>query len=331
MLSLILPTFNEAKNLERLLPLLDEVLAGLQHEIIVVDDDSPDGTWQVAEGIAKRQRTVRVVRRLSERGLSSAVTEGFSHATGEVLAVMDSDGQHDPRLLPDLYRAIQGGAHVAIATRYAPGASTRRWRGYRLILSRIATFFTARIPRVVVSDPMSGYFAVRRTIYHSIETKVKPRGFKILLEILAHLPRGTVVSEVPLQFGARWAGRSKLSLAVQGQFLLQISRILGLRFRVFLWEAQWVLLFILFIVVGGALLPAAWNVRLLALQPSIRAAATAALRSVADQEGWLLSDIAVTSVSPSSMRILHQEHRRSVPAAECIIVRFEPLTLIPCP
>ena len=117
MLSLVLPTYNEADNLPELVPALEALLAGLPYEIIVVDDDSPDGTWRVALDLARQRDRVRVIRRVGRRGLSSAVVEGFLAAKGDVLAVADADGQHDLALLPKLYDAVRAGANVAVGSR----------------------------------------------------------------------------------------------------------------------------------------------------------------------------------------------------------------------
>ncbi len=330
MLSLVLPTFNESQNLERLLPILEDILQAIPHEIIVVDDDSPDRTWETAEHLARKDSSMKVIRRIGRRGLSSAVVEGFDVAQGDVLAVMDCDGQHDPRLLPDLYRAIQAGAHLATASRYTRGGSTGGWGGPRLWLSRAATLLTSHLPRVHVSDPMSGYFALRRNTFVSIAGELRPQGFKILLEILAHLPRDTRTAEVPLTFGERWTGESKLSLRVQWQFLTQLARIALGRIREFLWQAQWVVLFLVFFIMFVALLPRAWALRLLVLNPSVRLDTQAALRQITEQEGWLLSDIDLTHASETSIRFFHHEHRRGEDPSQCYILRFEPLILIPC-
>lgn len=329
-LSLVLPTFNEAENLERMVPLLEEILREIPHEIIVVDDHSPDRTWEIAERLGKQYPSVRVVRRIDRRGLSSAVVEGFHRAEGEVLGVMDCDGQHDPRLLPQLLAALQAGAHLAVASRYISGGSTEGWSGLRLGLSRAATFLARRLPPVRVSDPMSGYFLLRRTTFRSIAGQIHPQGFKILLEILAHLPRGARTAEVPLVFATRWTGHSKLTLRIQGEFLAQVLRIAGSRIRAFLWEAQWVVLFLAFFVMLIVLLPRAWALRSLALDSSVRGTASSTLRLMTDREGWLLSDITITRVAEHFLRFLHREHQRGEDPSTCFILRFEPLILIPC-
>jgi dolichol-phosphate mannosyltransferase len=218
-LSVILPTYNEAQNLPRLVPEVLAVLRGIPHEVIVVDDDSPDGTWRVAETLGDRFAEVRVLRRVGRRGLASAVIEGFLAAKGAVLAVADADGQHDVRLLPELLATIEAGADVAVASRYVAGGSVGLWDERRYALSRLATRLAQRLCQVPIADPMSGYFAVRRPTFQDILPRLNPVGFKILLDLLAHLPPGAAVREIPLRFGRRLHGESKLSRLVQVQFL----------------------------------------------------------------------------------------------------------------
>ena len=145
--------------------------------------------------------------------------EGFLAAKGAVLAVADADGQHDFQLLPELLAAVEAGAGVAVASRYVPGGSVGAWDERRYALSRLATRLAQRLCRVPVSDPMSGYFAVSRLTFQEALPRLNPVGFKILLDLLAHLPPDTVVREIPLRFGGRLHGESKLSRLVQLQFL----------------------------------------------------------------------------------------------------------------
>jgi dolichol-phosphate mannosyltransferase len=218
-LSVVLPTYNEAKNLPELVPRLAELLREVRHEIIVVDDDSPDGTWRVAEALGERFAEVRVLRRVGRRGLASAAIEGFLAAKGVVLAVADADGQHDFRLLPELLGAVEAGADVAVASRYVAGGSVGAWDERRYALSRLATRLAQGLCRVPVADPMSGYFAMSRRAFQEVLPRLNPVGFKILLDLLAHMPAGAVAREIPLRFGNRLHGESKLSRLVQIQFL----------------------------------------------------------------------------------------------------------------
>jgi len=195
-LSLILPTFNEAENLPLLLPRIEHILKNIPHEIIIVDDDSPDGTWRKAQEIAKEIPSVYVIRRQGERGLSTAVVAGFHAARGSVLAVMDADGQHDSSLLVQLYDAILQHRGMAVASRYIPGGGVGAWAGRRRLLSRIATKLTVLLCRIPVSDPMSGFFAIDRSLFERVSADLSPRGFKILFDLLVRVPRGTAMTEI---------------------------------------------------------------------------------------------------------------------------------------
>jgi dolichol-phosphate mannosyltransferase len=217
--SVILPTYNESRNLPELVPQLVEFLREIRHEVIVVDDDSPDGTWRVAEELGDRFDEVRLVRRVGRRGLASAVIEGFLAAKGAVLVAADADGQHDFQLLHELLAAVEGGAGLALASRYVPGGSVGAWDERRHALSRLATRLAQRLCRVPVADPMSGFFAVSRPVFAAALPHLNPVGFKILLDLLVHLPPGTIVREIPLRFADRLHGESKLSRLVQLQFI----------------------------------------------------------------------------------------------------------------
>ncbi len=219
MLSLILPTYNEAENLPELLPKLGEVLSGIEHEIIIVDDDSPDGTWKTAQGLAENHEDLHVIRRIGRRGLSSAVVEGFLAAKGDVLAVMDADGQHDLSVLPRIYDEVKSGTNIAIGSRYIEGGSVGDWDERRQTLSRLATKLAVRLCKVEVHDPMSGFFAINRKTFEDTLPRLNPKGFKILLDFLVHVPKGTTAKEIPIKFGARMHGESKLSRRVQLQFI----------------------------------------------------------------------------------------------------------------
>lgn len=219
MLSLIFPTYNEADNLPVLLPKVAAVLKGVDFEVIVVDDDSPDRTWEVGRKLSLQYPWLRVIRRVGRRGLSSAVIEGFLAAKGDVLAVADADGQHDLGILPLLAKAVEGGAGIAIGSRYTEGGSVGQWDERRHTMSRIATWMAIRLCRVKVSDPMSGFFAVERRLFEKVLPMLNPKGFKILLDLLIHVPSGTKTEEVPFTFGVREHGESKLSRRVQIEFL----------------------------------------------------------------------------------------------------------------
>lgn len=235
MLSLILPTYNEAQNIPELLPKLREILSDIPHEIIIVDDDSPDETWRVAQELGHDLDNVHVIRRVGRRGLSSAVIEGFLSAKGEVYAVMDADGQHDLTLLPKLYHAVDTSADIAIGSRYIEGGSVGAWDERRHTLSRIATNMALHLCSVKVKDPMSGFFALKRHTFEKVVNRLNPKGFKILLDILVCTGSDTIVQEIPFTFANRLHGESKLSRRVQIEFLeylydVTVGRVIPLTF-----------------------------------------------------------------------------------------------------
>lgn len=227
-LSLIIPTFNEASNVAALVGQLTAILEpalGRAYEIVIVDDDSPDRTWEVAQALAPHTANLRVMRRTEERGLSTAILRGWQLARGEVLAVIDGDLQHPPHALLALWEKIQGGAELAVASRHVQGGGVSEWALSRRILSRGAQVLGLLIlPGVVgrVSDPMSGYLMVRRTAVQDID--MNPLGYKILVELLARC-RPARVAEVPYVFRERVAGKSKLTPGVYANYLRHLLRL----------------------------------------------------------------------------------------------------------
>ncbi len=219
---MILPTYNEAENLPILLDRLIELLVDFDYEIIVVDDDSPDRTWQIAAAYSDRSPRIRTIRRLGERGLSSAVIAGMDMARGRVLAVMDSDLQHDEAALIAVVSPIlDGDADVALGSREADGGSYGTWSRRRRFMSWAGAQLAKKMLGISVSDPMSGFFAVSRERYLAIADQVNPRGFKILLEFLARGERPRV-AEVGYGFRDRVHGSTKLSGGVLASYLLAL-------------------------------------------------------------------------------------------------------------
>lgn len=225
---MILPTFNEGENLPILLERLVVVLAGVDYEIVIVDDNSPDETWRIAADHAARNRRIRSLRRLDDRGLSSAVMAGMAMGRGRVLAVMDSDLQHDEAALIDVIAPVlDGRAELSIGSREAEGGSYGEWSRRRRAASWMGAQLAKRLLGVPVSDPMSGFFAVSSERYRAVADQVNPRGFKILLEFLARGERPTVV-EVGYGFRDRVHGTTKLSGGVIGAYLVAlIDLVLG--------------------------------------------------------------------------------------------------------
>ena len=217
--AIVLPTLREAESLRILLPRVLAALAGVKipFEILVVDDDSRDGTVEYARDAALADPRIRVVVRRGQQGLAGAILHGWDQTDATILGVMDADLQHPPELLPNLLAEILDGRDLAIGSRYAEGAGSVGWNPLRRLYSRIAVYATWPLQKaeIRVSDPLSGYFLVRRACVDGIV--FRPHGFKLLLEILG---RGRIrsIGEVPLAFGRRSAGKSKASLKVAWEY-----------------------------------------------------------------------------------------------------------------
>lgn len=223
--SVIVPTYDEADNIAEAIDRLRDALAGLRHEIIVVDDDSPDGTWRIARDHSAGDPSIRVIRRLDDRGLSSAVLAGMAVAEGEALAVIDADGQHDESVLPEMVGAVLArGADVCVGSRSdESGGSYGRWTPLRRLVS-LAASRTAKlvIPAARrITDPMTGYFVLSRDAYERVAPTINPRGFKILLEFIAK-DGDLSIAEVGYRFKRRLRGESKLSGVVALNYLIAV-------------------------------------------------------------------------------------------------------------
>jgi dolichol-phosphate mannosyltransferase len=226
--SLIVPTYKEAGNVEAIVQQLTRLLNPVlddDYEIILVDDDSPDRTWEIAQSMMADYPMLQVMRRQQERGLSTAVIRGWQAARGEILGVIDGDLQHPPEVLYQLLEAIDRGADIAVASRHVDGGGVSDWSPTRRFLSRGAQVLGLLVlPNVVgrVSDPMSGYFLVRRS---AIAGRVmSPIGYKILLEVLG---RGTIgeVAEVGYVFQERKEGESKVTWRQYVDYLGHLVRL----------------------------------------------------------------------------------------------------------
>jgi dolichol-phosphate mannosyltransferase len=226
--SLIVPTYNESKNIQQIVHiltgLLDRALPN-DYELIVVDDDSPDRTWEIAQHLMPSYPQLRVMRRQTERGLSTAVIRGWQAARGDILGVIDGDLQHPPEVLLKLLQAIRNGADLAVASRHIEGGGTSDWGFIRRFLSRGAQLVGLMIlPSVVgrVSDPMSGYFMVKREAIANC--LLNPLGYKILLEVIG---RGTVerITEVGYVFQERQEGESKVTWKQYVEYLAHLVKL----------------------------------------------------------------------------------------------------------
>lgn len=201
--SIIIPTYNEKQNIEKLIPLLDRYFER-DYEIIIVDDSSPDGTADACRGMAK-DYPIKVLERPSKMGLASAVVTGFYEAKGDIIGVIDGDMQHPPEFATVLCNSVVNGSDIAIGSRYVKGGHCEDWGLFRKVVSRGAILLA--MPLVSVKDPMSGYFFLKRSVVGQIN--FNPRGFKILLEVLVK-GKYSVVDECPYTFELRSVGESKL-------------------------------------------------------------------------------------------------------------------------
>jgi len=226
--AIVIPTLNEAENIPRLITRLRNALETitLNYELIVVDDDSQDGTAEMVRELSAQDPRVRLLVRKGQRGLSGAVIHGWKHTDATLLGVIDADLQHPPEILPQLLEAIQRGKDIAIASRYTSNnhASVADWSPVRHFISRCTTALTTPLQRkgLRVKDPMSGYFLVRRECIEGLD--LQPQGFKILLEILVK-GRMRNAAEIPYRFGLRQAGSSKADFKVALDYLSLLGKL----------------------------------------------------------------------------------------------------------
>jgi dolichol-phosphate mannosyltransferase len=218
--SVVVPTLNERESIALLAPRIAEALRPYRYEVVVVDDDSADGTAEEVERIAKTLPWRLYVRR-GERGLASAVVLGMQIASGQVIVGIDADGSHPPEVLPSLIQPIlAGSAEMTIASRNVPGGASPGLVGSRRVLSWGAAVLAR--PLTPVKDPMSGFFAVRRDVL--VRGELEPVGYKIVLEVLVKC-RPSPAVEVPFVFAPRTAGASKLGSGEVGRYLRHVGRL----------------------------------------------------------------------------------------------------------
>ena len=219
MLSVVVPTYNEAGSVPKLAERLHAALGVRDWELVIVDDGSPDGTADIAAALAPRIPT-NVVRRAGKGGLASAVIAGFAAARGDTLVVMDADLSHPPELVPALLSAIEDGADLAVGSRYVAGGGVEDWPMKRQIVSRVACLMGSAL--VPVRDATSGFFALRRSVIDGVT--LNPIGFKIGFEVIARGRYRSVV-EVPYTFRDRELGASKFGRREVGQYVVQLGQI----------------------------------------------------------------------------------------------------------
>lgn len=220
-LTIVVPTFNETENVEELIRRVGEAMNGVEWEMVFVDDDSPDGTAELVFDISRRDRRIRGIKRVGRRGLSSACIEGICSSNAPFVAVMDADMQHDERILPRMLDELKtDGRDLVVGSRYTEGGSTGDMPGVRAKMSRLATWIGSRWLGVKTSDPMSGYFMLRRSFFYEVIHDLSGKGFKILLDIMASCRRNPSVADIPYNMRARAHGDSKLDTLVLWEYLL---------------------------------------------------------------------------------------------------------------
>jgi dolichol-phosphate mannosyltransferase len=228
-LAVIVPTLNERDNIQPLLGRLGDVLAGIDWEAVFVDDDSQDGTAELLLRLQDTMPRVRVIRRFGRRGLSSACVEGMLATAAPFLAVIDADLQHDETVLPRMLEALrQDELDIVVGTRFAAGGGVGTFSRPRLLLSRFGRLLSRMVSRADLSDPMSGFFVLRRAFFDETVRRLSGQGFKILLDLLASSPRPVRLAEMPYQFRPRHSGESKLDATVVLEYVvLLIDKLLG--------------------------------------------------------------------------------------------------------
>ena len=238
-LSVIVPTFNERENIAELIVRLGVCLEDRSWEVVFVDDDSPDGTANLVREYAETDNRVRCVQRIGRRGLSSACVEGLLSSTASYLAVIDADLQHDERLLPQMLDTLkETDAEIVIGSRYAPGGDIGDWDARRARMSRLATRLSRLLTPAELTDPMSGFFMMRRSVLDGAAHKLSAIGFKILTDLFASFPRPLRFKELAYGFRPRRAGESKLDSVTAWEYAMllldkSIGRWIPVRFLAF--------------------------------------------------------------------------------------------------
>lgn len=223
-LTVVLPAFNERANIPVMVERLSRALEGIDWEVIVVDDNSPDGTSALTRDLGAQDRRVRCIRRIGRRGLAGACIEGMLASSARYVAVMDADGQHDEKLLARMVATLRSGnTDLVVASRYIDGTNGTGFTAGRAKASQWSTALARTLLKVDLTDPMSGFFMLRREVIDDLAPKLSTQGFKILLDIAATGRDTLRVAELPYVFGARLHGESKLDARVAldfGQLLL---------------------------------------------------------------------------------------------------------------
>lgn len=228
--TVVVPTFRERENIPLVVERLDVLLKDFDWEVVFVDDDSDDGSAGVLLELSRKHPRVRAIRRIGRRGLASACLEGMASSAADIFAVMDADLQHDETVLPKMIAAFGEDSRLdlAVGTRYAGEGGVGNWSKSRQFVSRFATLIEKSVLRTPLSDPMSGFFVLRRGLFEETVHHMTGKGFKILLDIVLSTGRELRTKEFPYEFRARQHGESKLDVVVGLEYLyLLVDKTLG--------------------------------------------------------------------------------------------------------
>ena len=217
--SIVAPTYNERSNIRPLIQAVAAAMAGRAWEMIIVDDDSPDGTYLEVLALAKEGAPVRCIRRVGRRGLASAVVEGAMSASGDIICVMDADMQHDESILPRMLDILQTtDTDLVVASRHVEGGGVGDFTATRRRMSDFATWCSRSLIGAAISDPMSGFFMTRRAVFDAAIYDLSQQGYKILLDIITSSPRPLKIAEVPYVFRDRNSGESKVDAMIIAEY-----------------------------------------------------------------------------------------------------------------
>ena len=224
--SIIIPSLNERENIPIVVERLEALLTGRKWEVVFVDDDSRDGSLEVLMSLARTKPYVRFIRRIGRRGLSSACLEGMASSVADIFAVMDCDLQHDEAILLKMLAAFEEdpSLELAVGTRYAgEGGGVGEWSKVRIFISRLATSLGSLARKTELSDPMSGFFAIRREVFEETVRQMTGKGFKILLDMVLSVGRPLKTREFSYEFRTRQHGESKLDIVVGFEYLYLLA------------------------------------------------------------------------------------------------------------
>jgi dolichol-phosphate mannosyltransferase len=219
--AVIIPTYNEAKNIGGVADKICNYLKKYDFTLLVVDDNSPDKTWEIVKNYSKKNKRIKLLKRERKLGLASAVIDGFKKVDADIYIVADADFSHDYSIMPKMIENIKKGHEIVIGSRFISGGGTKGWPFYRIIISKIGAIISKLFLKIKIKDPMSGYFAIKKDIFEKIKKELDPKGYKILLEILAR-SKSKKVKEIPFVFKDRIYGKSKLSGKIIKEYIRMV-------------------------------------------------------------------------------------------------------------